>query len=91
MRHRFYLISRIRSAGIYNVNLLKRKKTLIENFYSILQLGVYKKTQKTFKIERFTYLEVRKIQPIHFSLNKEWSFKSCIKEFLLLPQKEARN
>ena len=53
MRHRFYLISRIRIAGIYNVNLLERKKTLIENFYSILQLGIYNKTQKTFKIKRF--------------------------------------
>ena len=54
MRHHFYLISQTRSAGIYNINLLKRKKkNLIENFYSILQPGVYNKTQKTFKIERF--------------------------------------
>ena len=55
MRHHFYfyITSRRRSAGIYNINLLKRKKNLIENFYSILQLGVYNKTQKTFKFERF--------------------------------------
>ena len=51
MRHHFYLISQTRSAGIYNINLLKekKKKNLIENFYSILQPGVYNKTQKNFQ------------------------------------------
>ena len=50
----FYIISQICSPEIYNINLLKRK-TIIENSYTLLQLGIYNKAQKTFKIEHFIY------------------------------------
>ena len=51
----FYKISRMLSASFYNINQFKtEKQDIIENFFSILQLGVlYTIKHKKFKIECF--------------------------------------
>ena len=51
----FYKISRMLSASFYNINQFKtEKQDIIENFFSILQLGVlYTIKHKKFKTECF--------------------------------------